>query len=143
MIVTTHSEAETTAAGRALAADLRANHVVLLSGNLGAGKTAFVRGLAEGLGIDAREVSSPTFTLIQEYRGGRLPLSHVDLYRLEPHEVDDLGLDDLTLDGGVVAVEWPDRWARAPGDAVRVELRFVGEHERRIEIDTGRGRVDS
>ena len=69
--------------------------MILLSGDLGAGKTAFVRGLADGLGIDPAVVSSPTFTLIQEYRGGRLPLHHVDLYRLRPIEVDDLGLDEL------------------------------------------------
>ena len=132
MTATTHSEAETTAAGRALGQTLQANDVVLLTGDLGAGKTAFVRGLAEGLGIDPLEVSSPTFTLIQEYRGPRLTLYHVDLYRLTPREVDDLGLDDLVLEAGVVAVEWPDRWLRPPGEAVRVELRATGENEREI-----------
>jgi tRNA threonylcarbamoyladenosine biosynthesis protein TsaE len=131
---TSQSEAETAAIARELAATLSADSVVLVSGDLGAGKTAFVRGLAEGLGIAPDAVSSPTFTLIQEYRGGRLTLYHIDLYRLGPREVDDLGLDDLLLEGGVVAVEWPDRWLRPPADAVRVALQATGEHERTIEI---------
>jgi tRNA threonylcarbamoyladenosine biosynthesis protein TsaE len=135
LILTTHSERETAAAGRDLARDLGAGDVVLLVGDLGAGKTAFVRGLAEGLGIDPAEVTSPTFTLIQEYRGGRLLLHHIDLYRLSPREVDDLGLDDLIASGGIVAVEWPDRWLRPPNDAVRVSLTATAESERQIAID--------
>src|SRR6188474_2309044 len=99
VVHTTHSEGETAAVGRSLAAALVPGSVVLLWGELGAGKTAFVRGLAEGLGIDPEAVSSPTFTLVQEYRGGRLPLYHVDLYRLQSIEVGDLGLDELALDG--------------------------------------------
>lgn len=109
--------------------------MVLLTGDLGAGKTAFVKGLAEGLGIDPLEVSSPTFTLIQEYRGGRLTLYHIDLYRLSAPEVDDLGLDDLISEGGVVAVEWPDRWSRPPQDAVRVRIRATGDSMREITIE--------
>ena len=135
MTLTSHSEAETIDAGRALAAELRPDDVVLLTGDLGAGKTAFARGLAEGLGVDPLEVSSPTFTLIQEYRGGRLTLHHIDLYRLTPREVDDLGLEELVVSGAVVAVEWPDRWTRVPAHAVRVELRAVGENERSISIE--------
>ena len=134
MTLTSHSEAETIDAGRALAAELRPDDVVLLAGDLGAGKTAFVKGLAEGLGVDPLEVSSPTFTLIQEYRGGRLTLHHIDLYRLTPREVDDLGLEELVVSGAVVAVEWPDRWTRVPAHAVRVELQTVGEDEREISI---------
>lgn len=128
------SEAETAAAARDLASRLAPNSVVLLSGDLGAGKTAFVKGLAEGLGLDPLDVSSPTFTLIQEYRGGRLTLFHIDLYRLTPREVDDLGLDDLIESGGVVAIEWPDRWTSAPDDAVRVSLTSVGDTDRDITI---------
>ena len=118
LIKTTHSESETGAAGREFAAALHAGAVVLLSGDLGAGKTAFVRGMAEGLGIDPGDVTSPTFTLVQEYRGGRLPLYHVDLYRLKPTEVDDLGLDEMTLAGGVTAIEWPDRLPRRFEEAI-------------------------
>ena len=135
MTVTSHSELETSDAGRDLAIDVHAGDVVLLTGDLGAGKTAFVRGLAAGLGIDPQEVSSPTFTLIQEYRGGRLTLYHVDLYRLTPREVDDLGLDDLVEHGGVVAVEWPERWLTPPPAAIRVNLAASGESDREIQIE--------
>ncbi len=134
MTVTTRSEAETSAVGRELAASLSDGDVVLLEGDLGAGKTAFVRGLAEGLGIDPAEVSSPTFTLIQEYRGGRMPLHHVDLYRLKPVEVDDLGLDDLTLEAGVTAIEWPDRLPRGFQSAIRVAIAHVETDARSIAI---------
>src|SRR6195256_5939602 len=107
--ITTHSEIETAAAGRDLASRLSAGSVVLLFGDLGAGKTAFVRGLAEGLGVPAEDVSSPTFTLMQEYRGGRVPLLHVDLYRLtDPREIDDLGLDELGA-SAALAIEWAER----------------------------------
>jgi tRNA threonylcarbamoyladenosine biosynthesis protein TsaE len=135
LTVVTHSEAETSAVGSDLARSLSAGSVVLLSGDLGAGKTAFVRGLATGLGIDPEVVSSPTFTLIQEYRGGQLPLHHVDLYRLQSVEVDDLGLDDLTLEGGVTAIEWPDRLPRAFASAVRVQIDHGDGDTRTIQID--------
>ena len=113
---------------------LGAGSVVLLSGDLGAGKTAFVRGMAEGLGIDPREVTSPTFTLVQEYRGGRLPLYHVDLYRLNSSEVDDLGLDEMTLEGGVTAIEWPDRLPRPFSGAIAVQIDHGRDDERTITI---------
>lgn len=134
MTVISRSEQETSATGRDLAVDLQPGEIVLLTGDLGAGKTAFVRGLATGLGIDPLDVSSPTFTLIQEYRGGRLTLYHIDLYRLTPREVDDLGLDDLVDQGGVVAVEWPERWLNPPAAAIRVTLTASGEDEREIQI---------
>lgn len=128
----TDSEGATVALGRDLGRRLQAGAVVLLEGPLGAGKTAFVRGLAEGVGCDADDVSSPTFTVVQEYRG-RVRVEHVDLYRLTPVEVDDLALDDL-LEGSVVAVEWPDRWRDAPGDAIRVTLERVDDTTRRVTI---------
>lgn len=131
---TTNSEAETSAVGRDLSPTLGPGAVVLLYGDLGAGKTALVRGIAEGLGVDPHEVSSPTFTLIQEYRGGRLPLYHVDLYRLQPVEVDDLGLDEVTLQGGVTAIEWPDRLPRVFEDAVAVRIEHGEESTRTIQI---------
>ena len=128
----TASEAETVEAGRELAQRLRPGAVVLLEGPLGAGKTAFVRGLAAGLGCDADAVSSPTFTIVQEYRG-RVTLEHVDLYRLTPPEVDDLALEDL-MGATVLAVEWPDRWLAAPDAAYVVRLDFAGDDRRRIAV---------
>jgi tRNA threonylcarbamoyladenosine biosynthesis protein TsaE len=130
----THSEAETGAAGRDLASTLVPGSVVLLFGDLGAGKTAFVRGLAEGLGVDPLEVSSPTFTLLQEYRGGRLPLFHADLYRLnDAREVEDLGLDELTADG-VLAIEWAEKLPRMPPGALRVRIEDAGDDARRVTL---------
>jgi len=135
VIVPAGHEQDTAAIGRELGATLSAGDVVLLHGDLGAGKTAFVRGLAEGLGVDSQEVSSPTFTLVQEYRGGRLPLFHVDLYRLnDPREIDDLGLDEIAEDG-VLAIEWAERHPRPPRDVVRVRIEHAGETERRIVIE--------
>jgi tRNA threonylcarbamoyladenosine biosynthesis protein TsaE len=128
------AESDTEAAGEQLAATLAAGDVVLLHGQLGAGKTAFVRGLARGLGASADDVSSPTFTLIQEYRGGRLPLFHVDLYRLEPREVDDLGLDELISGDAVVAIEWAERWPGRPSDAIEISIEDEREDRRRILI---------
>jgi tRNA threonylcarbamoyladenosine biosynthesis protein TsaE len=132
--ITTHSETETAAAGRAFAARLTAGAIILLSGDLGAGKTAFVRGMAEGLGVDPRDVTSPTFTLVQEYRSGRLALFHVDLYRVKSIEVDDLGLDEMSLAGGVMAIEWPDRLPRAFQGAVHVTIEHGDGDARVIEI---------
>jgi tRNA threonylcarbamoyladenosine biosynthesis protein TsaE len=132
--LTTHSEEETFAAGRELARALVPGSIVLLSGDLGAGKTALVRGIAEGLGVDPAEVTSPTFTIVQEYHGGRLPLYHVDLYRLKAAEVDDLGLDEMTLAGGVTAIEWPERLPRAFEEAVTVHLELGEGSTRNIEI---------
>lgn len=131
--VVTHSEAETQAAARAFAARLEPGDVLLIEGPLGAGKTAFVRGLAEGLGIAPDAVSSPTFTLIQEYDGGRLKLYHADLYRLTPVEAADLGLSE-TGDAGVLAVEWPDRWTHPPGGCARISIRRVDDVTREISI---------
>jgi tRNA threonylcarbamoyl adenosine modification protein YjeE len=120
--ITTCSEAETMAVARELAGSLEPDATILLTGDLGAGKTAFVRGLAEGLGADPAEVSSPTFTLIQRYSGGRLPLVHVDLYRLnDPREVEELGLDELAA-GGVLAIEWAEKLRRWPAGATVVHI---------------------
>jgi tRNA threonylcarbamoyladenosine biosynthesis protein TsaE len=131
--ILSRADAETEAIGADLAARLVAGSRVLLYGELGAGKTAFVRGLAAGLGIDPDEVSSPTFTLVQEYRGGRLPLVHVDLYRLAAGEVDDLGLDALAADG-VLAIEWAERMPRDDAGAIEVRLEHAGEDQRRITV---------
>ena len=133
---TTHSESETYAVAREMASSLSPGSVVLLIGDLGAGKTAFVRGLAEGLGITPDEVSSPTFTLIQEYRGGRVPLLHVDLYRLNnPQEIEELGLDELSL-GAVMAIEWADRLPRTSVSAVRVTIEHATGDTRTLTVTT-------
>ena len=136
MIIDTRSEEETIDAGSAVAARLSAGDVVLLYGDLGAGKTAFVRGLAQGLGAAVHDVSSPTFTLIQEYRGGRLPLIHADLYRLTSMETVDIGLDEIGEDG-VLAIEWADRLEVPPAQAVRVRFEILDENGRRIAISGG------
>jgi tRNA threonylcarbamoyladenosine biosynthesis protein TsaE len=131
--VVTRSEEETSAAGERLAGRISAGDVVLLYGDLGAGKTAFVRGLARGLGASPDDVSSPTFTLVQEYHG-RVTLHHVDLYRVKEIEVSDLGLDELTAERSVVAVEWAERWADAPPGAWVVRISSEAEDQRRISI---------
>jgi tRNA threonylcarbamoyladenosine biosynthesis protein TsaE len=134
-VMETETEAETEKAGEALSATLRPGDVVLLYGDLGAGKTAFVRGMARGIGADSGEVSSPTFTIVQEYSGASATLYHVDLYRLEPAEIDDLGLDDLVAGDGVVAIEWADRWPGRPDDVIEVRLEHLADERRRIRID--------
>jgi tRNA threonylcarbamoyladenosine biosynthesis protein TsaE len=130
----TRSEAETAAVARELATRLRSGSILLLSGNLGAGKTAFVRGLAAGLGVDPEDVSSPTFTLIHEYRGGRLTLYHVDLYRLERAATADLGLEELGVSDGILAIEWPDRLSHELAGATAIRIDIVDEETRRITI---------
>lgn len=119
---------------RRLAPRLAAGDVVLLQGDLGAGKTAFVRGLAAGLDVDPEDVSSPTFTLLHEYRGGRLTLYHADLYRLEHAAAGDLGLDDPAIAGGVLAIEWPERLSHPLPGARTVTLEIVDETTRRITV---------
>ena len=135
-ILTTGSEEETSSAGERFAVRLKPGDVVLLYGDLGAGKTAFVRGLAKGLGAAPDDVSSPTFTLIQEYRGP-VALQHVDLYRLEPSEVEGLGLEELTDGKAIVAIEWAERWADAPANSWVVRMEDEGENRRRITIEIG------
>jgi len=120
--------------GASLGAELQPGDVVLLYGELGAGKTAFVRGLARGVGAPAEEVSSPTFTLVQEYPGARATLYHVDLYRLEPKEVQDLGLEELVSGDGIVAIEWAERWEGRPDDVVQVWIEDAGEDRRSIRV---------
>jgi tRNA threonylcarbamoyladenosine biosynthesis protein TsaE len=130
----TGSEEETQGVARELAATLRAGDVLLLSGDLGAGKTTFVRGLAEGLGINPGEVSSPTFTLVHEYRGRALTLYHADLYRLEHAATDDLGLEEFGVKDGVLAIEWPDRLTHELPGAMLIRIEVVNDASRRITI---------
>ena len=133
-VIITHAEGETIAIGRQLGSTLAVGATVLLRGELGAGKTAFVRGLAEGLGLAGDDVSSPTFTLIQEYRGP-LPLFHVDLYRISSAEATDLGLEELN-EQGVVAIEWAEKLSRAPEGAVEVQIEDLGGDSRRVTVVT-------
>jgi tRNA threonylcarbamoyladenosine biosynthesis protein TsaE len=113
--------------------DLQAGSVVALSGDLGAGKTEFVKGLAAGLGSSA-QVTSPTFTLIHEYSGGRLPLYHMDLYRLTTEdELDEIGFDDYLSRPGISAIEWANRFPqRMPEAAIWVTLTITETNERLI-----------
>jgi tRNA threonylcarbamoyladenosine biosynthesis protein TsaE len=131
-----HSESETAEAARELAASFGGGEVVLLTGELGSGKTAFVRGLARGLGADPDEVASPTFVLLTTYPG-RLTLHHADLYRLRGDgDERELGLEELPGPRGVLAVEWAERLQLVPWrSAVRVTLRHAGGDDRRIRIE--------
>jgi tRNA threonylcarbamoyladenosine biosynthesis protein TsaE len=139
MIGTRHSssEAETEAIGEALAETLAPGDTVLVQGDLGAGKTVLVRGLATGLGLAGDVVSSPTFTLVHEYTGGRLPLVHLDLYRLERVDLDQVGLDPDLAARGIVVVEWPERLRHGVPGAVRVTIADRGGDERDLAIDRG------
>jgi tRNA threonylcarbamoyladenosine biosynthesis protein TsaE len=134
-ITITASEKETRALGLALAGELAPDGILLLSGELGSGKTVLARGIGEGLGIDPREVQSPTFTLIREHRGsggrgGRMV--HVDLYRLDPEEVTALGLEELLAGPGVKVVEWAERLPFAVPGARWLRLRRLDEEVREI-----------
>lgn len=131
----TRSEDETRALAARLARELDAGAIVLLSGDLGAGKTAFTRGLAEGLDVDPDEVSSPTFTIVHQYGGGRLPLIHVDLYRLNATDLDDIGLDTDLSQRGVTAIEWPERLSRRVQGAITVHIADAGDDTREITIN--------
>lgn len=134
MIHESSSEADTRAFAARFAATLQPGAVLLLSGDLGAGKTAFVRGLAEGLGVDPADVTSPTFTLVHEYRQGRLPLVHVDLYRLDKADLDELGMDSDLAERGVLAIEWAERLSRALPGSVTVAIAATGDDTRTIAI---------
>jgi tRNA threonylcarbamoyladenosine biosynthesis protein TsaE len=134
LVYHSQSENDTREIAVKCAGELTAGAVLLLSGDLGAGKTAFVRGLAEGLGISSDEVTSPTFTLVHEYRGGRLPLIHVDLYRLDRADLDEIGLDDDLAVRGVVAIEWAERLSRRIPGAVSVTITDQGGDRRQIDV---------
>ena len=131
----TRSAAETELVAAEIAGRFTGGEVVLLSGELGAGKTAFVRGLARGLGVDPAEVASPTFVLLTAYPG-RFTLHHADLYRLEALYSDrELGLEELPGPGGVLAVEWAERLSFVPWARVwRVALEHAGEDARRMTV---------
>ena len=131
----THSAEETEALGERLAQTLTGGEVVAYFGELGAGKTAFTRGLARGLGISMR-VTSPTYTIVNEYSGGRLPLFHFDMYRLgSSEELFDIGWEDYLARDGVVAVEWSENVTDALDGAITVRIEKTAADERRITIE--------
>ena len=133
----THTPAETEAVGVALARSLYPGAVIAYRGDLGAGKTAFTRGLARGLGC-TEQVTSPTYTIVNEYLGGRVPLFHFDMYRL--HSADDLfdiGWDDYLERQGICAVEWSENVAEALEDPLVVTICKTGEESRKITLEGG------
>ena len=138
----THSADETIAFGRTLAAELAPPLIVLLRGDLGAGKTTLVKGIAEGFAAArAEDVTSPTFTLIHEYRGPRATLYHIDLYRVDTQrELETLGLDDLLAPNCILLIEWGEKFPRLQRDRDveitlgQVEEERAGETERRIQV---------
>jgi tRNA threonylcarbamoyladenosine biosynthesis protein TsaE len=135
--VVTHSAEETIAFGRTLADLLRPPKVVLLRGDLGAGKTTLVKGIAEAFeAAEEEDVTSPTFTLVHEYRGPHATLYHIDLYRIDTErELDTLGLDDMMEPGNVLLIEWGEKFLRfANGRDVEIAIERVSEDERKIRI---------
>lgn len=134
------AEAHTERAGELLAEALLPRGTLLLEGEMGSGKTVLVRGLARALGVDPREVQSPTYTLVHEHEGSVGPLAHVDLYRLEGTEVEALGLEELLAGEGVVAIEWAERLAGTFPGTISAELRRLESGGREILL---RGAVDA
>ena len=138
----TNSPEETEKVGAALGKILTPGAVIAYRGDLGAGKTAFTRGLARGLGY-AEPVTSPTYTIVNEYLGGRLPLFHFDMYRLaSSDDLWDIGWDDYLDRNGVCAVEWSENVADALEDAILITIHKTGETSRRIVIEGGENLAD-
>jgi tRNA threonylcarbamoyladenosine biosynthesis protein TsaE len=136
--ITTHSAEETTAFGRTLTALLAPPKLVLLRGDLGAGKTTLIKGIAAGFQAASEEdVTSPTFTLVHEYRGPQATIYHIDLYRIDtPRQLETLGLDDL-LDHGLVLIEWGEKFPRFVRERdVEIAIDRLSEHDRLIRVLT-------
>jgi tRNA threonylcarbamoyladenosine biosynthesis protein TsaE len=135
----THSAEETVALGRSLAGMLTPPKLVILRGELGAGKTTLVKGIAEAFqSASAEDVTSPTFTLVHEYRGPRANLYHVDLYRIDTaRQLETLGLDDLIADNSILLIEWGEKFPHLRRDQdVEIALERAGENGRRIRLTT-------
>ena len=138
----TNSPVETESVGAALGKILPAGTVIAYRGDLGAGKTAFTRGLARGLGF-LDMVTSPTYTIVNEYLGGRLPLFHFDMYRLaSSDDLWDIGWEDYLERGGICAVEWSENVEDALENAISVTIEKLGEESRRITIEGGESLAD-
>ena len=142
MTFTTNSPAQTEAIGAALGKILPPGTVIAYRGDLGAGKTAFTRGLAKGLGC-SEIVTSPTYTIVNEYLGGRIPLFHFDMYRLRSSDdLFDIGWDDYLERGGICAVEWSENVDDAMEDAIYITIEKLGEDSRQITIEGGDNLAD-
>jgi len=138
-VFTTHSAEETVALGRSFAPLLAPPKLVVLRGDLGAGKTTLVKGIAEAFdAASSDDVTSPTFTLVHEYRGPKANLFHIDLYRIDtPRELETLGLDDLATEDSVLLVEWGDKFPRFErARDVEIVLERISENERRVRVTT-------
>ncbi len=143
MVFYTSSPEETEAIGQMLAQKLQPGTVIAFQGDLGAGKTAFTRGLARGLGSSDR-VTSPTYTIVNEYLGGSMPLFHFDMYRLgSSDELFDIGWEDYLERGGICAVEWSENVSDAMEDALIVRIEKTGETSRTITLEGGGSDVDA
>ena len=134
-MIISRSAAETIEFGRQFAASLQPGDVVALTGDLGAGKTCLVKGIALSLGV-TQDVTSPTFTIIHEYRGGRLPLAHIDLYRLNSErEALNIGIEDYLNGPGITVIEWAERIeSLLPPQTKRIRLAVVDDNSRSIEV---------
>src|SRR5262245_7927904 len=130
----TTSESETRSIGRRLAAALRGGERIGLAGELGAGKTCLVRGIAEGLGVPPEQVRSPSFPILLPYSGGRLPLFHIDLFRLPAGDIDSLALREYIYGSGVCAIEWYERLDEPLQDYLAISIDFLDGDRRRIEL---------
>ncbi|HSP96327.1 MAG TPA: tRNA (adenosine(37)-N6)-threonylcarbamoyltransferase complex ATPase subunit type 1 TsaE [Candidatus Dormibacteraeota bacterium] len=140
--IVTASEEETRAVGRRLAGVLRGGERIGLSGELGAGKTCFVRGLAEGLGIPPEDVRSPSFPILIPYESGRLPLYHIDLFRLPAGDIDSLSLREYIYGPGICAIEWPEHLDEPMGDHLAIHIDFApGGGRRLVAVACGSGYV--
>ena len=138
----THSPEDTEKLGAALAQRLKPGTIIAYTGDLGAGKTAFTRGLAKGLGY-TQPVTSPTYTIVNEYLGGRLPLFHFDMYRLaSSDDLWDIGWEDYLERGGVCAVEWSENVADAMENAIRISIAKLSDDTREITIEGGNANAD-
>ena len=138
----THSPEETEKLGAALAQRLKPGTIIAYTGDLGAGKTAFTRGLAKGLGY-TQPVTSPTYTIVNEYLGGRLPLFHFDMYRLaSSDDLWDIGWEDYLERGGVCAVEWSENVADAMENAIRISIAKLSDDTREITIEGENANAD-
>ncbi len=136
-ILYTESEQETEKFGRTLAEKLREGSVVALCGELGTGKTTLVRGIARGLGVKGY-VKSPSFTIVHIYRGGRLPLYHIDLYRVEPDELSTIEFEEYVWSQGVCVIEWAEKMKHLlPENTIYIHITHEGENRRKIELRNG------